>query len=126
LARKTTDRGLGFRHQQAVDYLRLRLTDGSPCDWCGRPRWLDATKNWDYNPEAATRGNGVLQGDHSGMSRSESLRRGEKVLPPDRLLHAECNRQRGAGGNDHLAVNNRGMAQVDIGESTPSMPWPWD
>ena len=125
MPRKTTDKGLGWRHQQAVEYLKLRHVDGSPCDWCGRARWLDPVKNWDYNPEAATRGNGVLQGDHSRMSRKEALKRGEKVPPPDRLLHAECNRQRGAGGNDHLAVNRRETPAADSSAGTPSMPWPW-
>lgn len=126
MAKKTTERGLGWLHVQAVEALKLRHKDGSPCDWCGRPMFLDQMKNWDYSPDAPLRGNGVLQGDHSRMSRAECLRRGEKVLPPDRLLHAECNRQRGAGGNDHLAVINRGEAVIDTGDATPSMPWPWD
>lgn len=125
MARKTTDKGLGWHHQQAVEDLRNRHIDGSPCDWCGRERWLDPTKNWDYDPEQAVRGNGVLQGDHSRMSRSEALRRGERVLPPDRLLHAECNRSRGAGGNDHLAVVNRGT-HSETRKPTRTMPWPWD
>lgn len=124
MAKKTTERGLGFHHQQAVAALRRKHVDGSPCDWCGRPRYLDATQNWDYDPTKASHGNGVLQGDHSGMSRAECLRRGERVLPPDRLLHAECNRQRGSGGNDHLAAANRGAALQSGAEL--AMPWPWE
>lgn len=127
MARKTTERGLGWHHQQAVEALKNRHEDGSACDWCGRARYLDRTRNWDYSPEG-NHLSGVLQGDHSGMSRSEALRRGEKVPPPDRLLHAECNRQRGAGGNDHLAVVNRGAqtCQADTAGHTRAMPWPWD
>ena len=116
----TTERGLGWHHRQAVANLKKRHKDGSPCEWCGRPMWLDPTKNWDFDPdpEAPKRGNGVLQGDHSKMSRSEAIKRGEKVLPPDRLLHAACNIQRGAGLNDHLAL---GVAPQD----SLALPWPW-
>lgn len=122
MARKTTtERGLGWRHQQAVESLKNKHEDGSPCDWCGRARYLDPTRNWDYNP--GVRLSGVLQGDHSKMSRSEAIRRGEKIPPPDRLLHAECNRQRGAGGNDHLAAENRVYQSAT--EHTYAMPWPW-
>jgi hypothetical protein len=121
----TTEKGLGWRHQQAVAYLRSVFKDGSPCPmpWCGRPMWLDATLNYDYDKsDPGKRGNGVLQGDHSKMSRAESLRRGEPVLPPDRLLHAECNRMRGEG------LNDRAYAPTDTSKAdapyTPAMPWP--
>ncbi|AAN12651.1 hypothetical protein LITTLEE_5 [Mycobacterium phage LittleE] len=119
-SKKTTERGLGWHHQQAADQLKKKHKDGSPCDWCGRPMWLDPVMNWDYNPDpdAPKRGNGVLQADHSKQSRAEALRKGEKVLPPDRLLHAACNQQRGEGHNDHLAANGR------VAE-TLAMPWPW-
>lgn len=122
MAKKTTDKGLGWRHQQAADDLKKKHKDGSPCEWCGRPMWLEPTKNWDFNPdpEAKVRGNGVLQADHE-IPRSVALRRGEKPLPPDRLLHAECNRQRGAGGNDHLSANNRQA----VATGNLAMPWPW-
>lgn len=120
MGRTTTEKGLGKKHQDAVKYLKQRHVDGSPCEWCGRPMWLDATLNYDYNPEKPNlRGNGVLQGDHSNMSRAESLRMGLPVLPPDRLLHARCNNQRGQGENDHLAVTNAGSVE-DF-----TMPWPW-
>lgn len=121
MAKKTTEKGLGSKHQDAVKYLKQRHKDGSPCEWCGRPMWLDATQNWDYKPEkSGLRGNGVLQGDHSNMSRYDALRMGLPVMPPDRLLHAECNRQRGTGGNDHLAAMNADQVQ-DF-----TMPWPWE
>lgn len=117
----TKQKGLGWRHEQAVAELRRRHRDGSPCAWCGRPLYLNPVYNWDYDPQKPRRGNGVLQGDHSVQTRSEALRRGERVLPPDRLLHAECNRQRGAGGNDHLAAASRTV----IDPEGLAMPWPW-
>lgn len=122
MAKKTTEKGLGWRHQQAADDLKKKHKDGSPCQWCGRPMFLDPMKNWDYNPdpEAKVRGNGVLQADHEETPRSVSLRRGEPPLPPNRLLHAECNRQRGAGLNDHLAIGNHQAANDKL-----AMPWPW-
>lgn len=118
---KTAAKGLGWRHQQAVNFLKDNHKDGEPCDWCGRPMFLDPTKNWDYDPaRPGLRGNGVLQGDHSVISRSESLKQGVPVLPPDRLLHAECNRSRGKGDLDHLAANARPPADEEL-----TMPWPW-
>jgi len=121
--KKTSDKGLGWRHQQAVEELKRKHVDGTPCDWCGKPMYLDRTQNPDYDPEGS-RLSGVLHGDHSTQSRSEAIRRGQKVLPPDRLLHGECNRQRGAGLNDHLAASNR---ETDRGTTVEelSMPWPW-
>ncbi len=80
--------------------------------------YLDRALNFDYDPEK--RLSGILHGDHSIQSRSEAIRRGLPVLPPDRLLHGECNRQRGAGGNDHLAAVNRGTDDEQL-----SMEWPW-
>ena len=120
--KKTADKGLGWRHRQAVEFLKQMHKDGSPCDWCGQPLWLDPTKNHDYDPtRPGLRGNGVLQGDHSIQTRSESLRKGEPVLPPDRLLHAECNRMRGAGRMDHLAPTRVSRATAE----PFAMPWPW-
>lgn len=120
---KTTDKGLGWKHQKAVEYLMYRHKDGSPCEWCGHPMWLDPTKNRDYNPDSKRRGNGVLQGDHSKMSRSECLRRGLTIPSPDRLLHGECNRQRGSGMNDHLAYSTR--SDTPDTPDNLAMPWPW-
>lgn len=123
MAKKTTtEKGLGWHHQQAVEELKRKHVDGSACEapWCGRPMWLDPKLNYDYDKSAPKRrGNGVLQGDHSKISRAESLRRGEKPLPPDRLLHAECNRMRGEGLNDHRFA----PAEPDT-PYAPAMPWP--
>lgn len=121
-AKTTTEKGLGWRHQQAVEHLKKRHRDGDLCDWCGRPMYLDRTKNWDHNPESTSPLSGQLQGDHSKMSRSEAIRLGVPIPPPDRLLHQTCNIQRGDGGNDHLAATNR------TSQAAPEqllMPWPW-
>ena len=118
--RKTqTELGLGWRHRQAADNLRDNHTDGTPCDWCGRPMYRDRTRNHDYDPASTNPINGVLQADHSNMSRSEAIRRGLPIPLPDRLLHGECNRQRGDGRNDHLAASGKHTAATTL-----YMPWP--
>lgn len=96
----------GHLHNQAKKALTQMHIDGSPCDWCGRPMWLDKTKNWDYKPESKHRGNGSLQADHI-IARSKLRDVGLPIPLPERLLHGACNRQRGDGGNDHLAWINR-------------------
>lgn len=115
---KTTARGLGHRHRQAVAALFRRHQDGAPCDWCGLPRWKDPTRNWDHDPNVP--GSGKLQGDHGAMTRAEAVRRGLPIPLPDRLLHRRCNQQRGDGVNDHLAVVNRSATVEKL-----AMTWPW-
>lgn len=117
----TTEKGLGWRHRQAVETLFDQLNEGSPCDWCGRPRYRDRTKNWDHKPGSTNPANGKLQGDHSQVSRAEAITKGIPIPLPDRLLHAECNRQRGDGSNDHLAAN----ATTQSGTNELLMAWPW-
>lgn len=120
--RKTqTELGLGWRHRQAADNLRDNHTDGTLCDWCGYPMYRDRTRNRDYDPVSTNPINGVLQADHSKMSRSEAIRRGLPIPLPDRLLHGECNRQRGDGANDHLAAASKSAAPVT---TKLHMPWP--
>lgn len=124
----TTAKGLGHRHQRAVAALKRTHVDGTPCDWDGRPMYLDRTKNWDYDPQSTNPTSGELQGDHE-MARAEAIRRGLPIPLPNRLLHAECNRQRGDGSNDHLAWINSGMRPVGdkVKQQTVDlvMPWPW-
>lgn len=119
----STARGLGWRHQQAVAALKLRHRDGAPCDWCGKPMWLDPRKNWDYRPDEP--GSGKLQGDHGAMTRAEAIRRGVAIPLADRLLHRRCNSQRGDGVNDHLAAVNRGTAGTGPTGERLLMDWPW-
>lgn len=96
-----TKRGLGYAHQLRVRELKRNHVDGSPCEWCGRPMYLDPTLNWDYDP-TRNQMTGQLQGDHS-LPRSRYTN-----SIADRLLHRSCNSQRGDGSNDHLAwVNHR-------------------
>ena len=118
----TTEKGLGWRHQQAAESLKRRHQDGASCDWCGRPMYLDRTRNWDYKPDATNLVSGALQADHSAMTRGEAIRRGIPIPLPDRLLHQICNQQRGDGVNDHLAAANNNHQ----GNSPERclMPWP--
>lgn len=115
----TTERGLGWRHQQAVAGLFRRHQDGSACDWCGKPMYTEDRKNWDYIE--GERLSGHLEGDHAAMTRAAAMRAGVPVPMPDRLLHRACNRQRSDGVNDHLAVANRGHVR---GQDR-AMDWPW-
>lgn len=121
----TTEKGLGHRHRQQVEQLFSALPPvgdpRNPCDVCRRPRHKDRTKNYDYNPNSSNPANGVLQGDHSKMSRAEAIRRGLPIQLPDRLLHGECNRLRGEGLNDHI------FSGANPPETTTQllMPWPW-
>lgn len=117
--RKTqTELGLGWAHRQAAKNLLDNHIDGTPCPWilCGRPMWKDRTRNYDYDPASTNPISGKLQADHSKMSRSEAIRRGLPIPLPDRLLHGECNRQRGDGRNDKLTTHQ---------PCALYMPWPF-
>jgi hypothetical protein len=81
----TTDRGLGWPHQQAVARLLRRLVDGTHCWWCALPMFKDKTRNWDGK---------TLAGDHT-------VPRMAGGTLADRLLHGQCNSQRGDGSWDH-------------------------
>jgi hypothetical protein len=117
----TTEKGLGWRHRQAADTLKRRHTNGTPCDWCGRPMHLDRTRNYDYNPDTTNPTSGTLQADHSKISRTEAIRQGRPIPLPDRLLHAQCNRERGDGTNDHLSAATNATATAT---AKLLMPWP--
>jgi hypothetical protein len=75
----TTERGLGWQHQQQRAALLRCLTPGTPCWWCARPMFL-----WQR-----------LSADHV-QARAHGGRRA------GRLLHRRCNEQRGDGSRDHL------------------------
>jgi len=129
--RKTTkEKCLSGVHVRGRQRLERTHQEGDLCDWCGRPMYLhDPTKNWDYKEGSTNPLNGILHADHSKMSRSECLRRGLPVPPPDRFLHQTCNIQRGDGGNDHLAWINTGKSPMldmpAVSNEALAMPWPW-
>lgn len=82
----TTEKGLGWEHQQQRQRLLRRLIDGDLCWWCSKPLFREAARNWDHRSLAA---------DHSipralGGNRS------------DRLLHGTCNSQRQDGRYDDV------------------------
>lgn len=82
----TTDRGLGWKHQQVAEGLQRRHIDGTPCWWCALPMFKapQLARNWDGKQLAA---------DHS-QARALGGQRA------DRLLHGDCNSQRQDGRND--------------------------
>lgn len=112
-AKTTTQRGLGWKHQQETERLKKRHRDGTLCWWCDEPMFLDRNRNWDGM---------VLHGDHS-RSRDHG---GTKT---DRLLHGKCNLSRGNGERDHLRPaatgSPVGAAPVDLEVlGVRAMPWP--
>ncbi|QDP44204.1 HNH endonuclease [Gordonia phage JuJu] len=90
----TTQKHLGWSHQQNARHLKAQHVDGTPCWWCGRPMWRDRTRNYDYNPHSTDPASGSLAADHS----HPRAHGGRKA---DRLLHGQCNKERGAGNHDH-------------------------
>jgi hypothetical protein len=84
--RTTTQKGLGWRHQQERAQLLARHRDGASCWWCGEPMYRKAARNVDGE---------VLAADHSKA-------RAHGGTTADRLLHGVCNKQRGDGSRDHL------------------------
>ncbi len=81
----TTQRGLGWQHQQDAARLLRHHIDGTRCWWCGLPMFRDIARNWDGKRLAA---------DHSKARAFGGTR-------ADRLLHGNCNSQRGDGSRDH-------------------------
>jgi len=75
----TTERGLGWAHQQIRAALLRGHRDGTLCWWCGRPMYRSQD----------------LAADHT-------LARARGGGHADRLLHARCNTERGDGSRDHL------------------------
>lgn len=100
--KSTTERGLGYQHQQERKSLLRRHTDGSLCWWCDRPMFKRDADNWDSRPLAA---------DHS-------IARALGGTRADRLLHWTCNAQRGDGSRDHQrpTLTGRTVEPVTPGE----------
>lgn len=111
-ARKTTtDKGLGYDHQQHRDNLLHRHVDGRKCWWCGKPMFKNAARNWDRK---------ALHADHK---RSRS-RFGVMRNAANRLLHDTCNKQRGDGSRDHLrpAITRHLADENPLGDL--ALDWP--
>lgn len=75
--RTTTQKGLGWRHQQERDRLLAKHRDGERCWWCDEPMLKSQE----------------LAADHS-------IARAHGGTKADRLLHGLCNKQRGDGSRD--------------------------
>ncbi|GAA4809560.1 RapZ C-terminal domain-containing protein [Tomitella cavernea] len=104
---KTSERGLGWRHQQQRDRLLKGHVDGAPCWWCGAPMFRDGSANPDGKPLAA---------DH------EQSRRDGGALAT-RLLHSSCNAARGAGDRDDARPAARAAGRV-VAPRRLAMAWP--
>jgi hypothetical protein len=79
--RKTNaQRGLGWSHQKRRAYLLSVHVNGTPCDVCGLPMYLEQP----------------LDADHT-------IPRSQGGTLADRLLHAWCNRGRGDGKRERPA-----------------------
>lgn len=109
-AKTTTEKGLGWDHQQETDALKAEHVDGTPCWWCGLPMFLDPLLNWDR------RG---LSGDHS-------LPRASGGVITDRLLHGKCNKRRGDGSRDDKrpALTGVGVPEQLSDFDLRRMDWP--
>ena len=117
----TTQRGLGWNHQQNRRYLIANLINGTLCWWCALPMFKTAAANWDR---------AELEADHS-LARAHGGHRA------DRLLHRTCNRQRKDGSLDHLRPAISGIHPSQwtaaiarqLHDKIPTdhrrMPWPW-
>lgn len=122
--RTTTQKRLGHDHQVHRQRLLARHVDGTPCWWCSRPMYRDRRKNYDYNPNATRRdgkpdtSSGSLSGDHS------KARSTNNHSIADRLLHGQCNKERGNGSRDEQrpAITQPHNADTQLG--TRIFDWP--
>ncbi|MFC9769098.1 HNH endonuclease [Rhodococcus jostii] len=90
--RTTTQRGLGWAHQQQRERLLKQHVDGTGCWWCGVPMFRSQDLDADHTQARA----------HGGKK-------------ADRLLHRSCNRARQDGSRDHLRPAVTGEAvEVDL------------
>lgn len=75
----TTEKGLGWDHQQVAKELKRVHVEGTICWWCGEPMYLS-----------------------QGLAADHSKARAKGGTKADRLLHGPCNSARGKGERDHL------------------------
>ncbi|MDQ0283773.1 hypothetical protein [Rhodococcoides fascians] len=74
----TTEKGLGWDHQQVAKELKRTHIEGTICWWCGEPMYLS-----------------------QGLAADHSKARAKGGTKADRLLHGPCNSARGKGERDH-------------------------
>lgn len=98
MSKTTSQRGYGRAHQLRRQGLMAALVEGSPCDWCGRPMYRDASKNFD---------GASLEADHEDALATHGVH-GNLAT---RLLHRKCNRQRGVGVDDAQSVGDQVVYQ---------------
>lgn len=107
--RTTTQRGLGYRHRKQRDYLISVHVDGTACWWCGEPMYRDPDRNPDGRP---------LSADHT-------VPRSKGGTLADRLLHWQCNTDRGDGDrDDHRPALTGATVTVNHDLGVLQMAWP--
>ena len=94
----TTERGLGWRHQQQRERLLRMHRDGTPCWWCGEPM---------YRSQALDADHGVARANGGTLA--------------DRLLHSKCNRSRKSGTRD----DERPAVSRQAGPPAPAPVFDW-
>lgn len=65
----------GSHHKKQRESLMYLLVDGTECEYCARPMFRQADKNFDGRP---------LEADHEDADTSK---------PANRLIHSQCNRK---------------------------------
>ncbi|WP_019204571.1 HNH endonuclease [Tsukamurella sp. 1534] len=113
--KSTTARGLGWTHQQNRRNLLAKHIDGTPCWWCNRPMYREPAQNF----------------DSAGLEADHSVARAHGGHHADRMLHRQCNRERGDGTRDDQRPAITGTDQTTHQPPEASalaprhMPWPW-
>lgn len=82
----STKRGYGYAHQRRRKALLAQHIDGSPCPECGKPRYRDASKNFDGH---------ALEADHP-PGQAQKYAKNKQSNLARRLLHKTCNARGGA------------------------------
>lgn len=109
----TTEKGLGWKHQQEREKLLAVHIDGTPCWWCAKPMFHDKARNHDGQALAADHD----KARHHGGTKAT------------RLLHGSCNSSRQEGNRDDerpaLALGANPAAtgrQQDSGAASSPVP----
>lgn len=108
----TTQRGLGWPHQQQRARLLREHRDGELCFWCGLPMFKSQK----------------LEADHS-KSRSQGGTKADRLLHGYNQVGRRCNQERGDGSKDHLRPALTGATEPAPEEPNEAlgvraMPWP--
>ena len=85
-AKRTTERGYGWKHQKQRERLLRAHKDGAPCSHCGKPMYRDPARNFDGAPLEAQHADALA--NHADKQRAPLA---------SELMHRFCNRSLGDG-----------------------------